>query len=84
MSVARDVAGFSAFGFAVRAWQLGIMNRHPLSNPIGHVASMAAFGTIGYFVHHLDIRVQELLTMKREQISEKRAAMMARARSEED
>ncbi|KAI4521324.1 hypothetical protein EV122DRAFT_293618 [Schizophyllum commune] len=84
MSVTRDVAGFSAFGLAVRFWQLGILNKHLFSNPAGHVASMAAFGTLGYFVHHWDIRVQELLAIKRADITEKRQALIAKARSEEE
>ena len=32
MSVTRDVAGFSAFGLAVRFWQLGILNKHLFSS----------------------------------------------------
>ena len=45
---------------------------------------MAAFGTLGYFVHHWDIRVQELLAIKRADITEKRQALIAKARSEEE
>ena len=56
----------------------------PRVDPAGHVASMAAFGTLGYFVHHWDIRVQELLAIKRADITEKRQALIAKARSEEE
>ncbi|RSH81041.1 uncharacterized protein EHS24_008475 [Apiotrichum porosum] len=56
MTLLSTVAGFSAFGFGVRCFQLGLQKRNIFSRPFGHVASVVGFGSLGYYLYHVEQR----------------------------
>ncbi|KAF9648716.1 hypothetical protein BDM02DRAFT_3115049 [Thelephora ganbajun] len=66
------ILGFSAFGFAARVGQLAIQQRPLFSNPAGHALAAVSFGTLGYFEYLWELRADELIALKREQIAQKR------------
>ncbi|CAK5268461.1 unnamed protein product [Mycena citricolor] len=49
MGVVGHVIGGAAFGLAARFWQLGILKKPMLSNPVGHLASTVFFAGTGYY-----------------------------------
>ena len=45
-------------------------------DPAGHVIAAVSFGTLGYFEHHWELRADELIALKREEIAQKRRERM--------
>ncbi|KAF8554637.1 hypothetical protein OG21DRAFT_1412225 [Imleria badia] len=74
MALLSTVLGFSAFGLASRFGQLAIQKRNLMDNLAGHAIAMAAFGYAGYWVHNYEVRTNELIAWKREEIQAKREA----------
>lgn len=84
MALLGTVLGFSAFGLASRFGQLAIQKRNLmdsmllstdiqhsyiwLSDLAGHAIAIAAFGYAGYWVHHYEVRTNELIAWKRAEI----------------
>lgn len=46
------------------------------TDPTGHILAALTFGTVGYFEHHWEIRADELIALKREEIAQKRRERM--------
>jgi len=76
MSLLANVVGFSLVGLAARFGQLGIQKQNLFMNPGGHLLSMGAFGYAGYWAYKWDIRSNELLAEKRQEILERRQKQM--------
>ncbi|KAN0092948.1 hypothetical protein V8E55_003732 [Tylopilus felleus] len=65
MALLSTVLGFSAFGLASRFGQLAIQKRNLMDNLAGHAIAMVVFGYGGYWVHHYEVRTNELIAWKR-------------------
>lgn len=55
------------------------LNFHPSNDstdPTGHVLAAMTFGTLGYFEYHWELRADELIALKREEIAQKRKERM--------
>ncbi|RKP07177.1 hypothetical protein THASP1DRAFT_31009 [Thamnocephalis sphaerospora] len=82
----RYVAGYGAFGVAVRALQLGLQKRPLLtSNPLVYAANAAIFGGIGFWLSGVDARHRALIEEKKRILLENRAradAIRARRQAE--
>ncbi|KAF9922713.1 hypothetical protein FBU30_007154 [Linnemannia zychae] len=61
MALISCVTGFATFGVAARAFALGIQHRPLVSGFAGYGAAAVAFGGVGYFVHDIEQRQNELL-----------------------
>ncbi|KAG8213316.1 hypothetical protein J3R82DRAFT_11796 [Butyriboletus roseoflavus] len=68
MALLGTVLGFSAFGLASRFGQLAIQRRNLMDNLAGHTIAIAVFGYAGYWVHHYEVRTNELIAWKRAEI----------------
>lgn len=68
MTLGTKIAGFAAFGVAVRAWALGIQKRPVFERPITHAATAAAFGTLGYCIYHWEIQQNELIEKRHKEL----------------
>ncbi|KAG6374406.1 hypothetical protein JVT61DRAFT_4443 [Boletus reticuloceps] len=68
MALLSTVLGFSVFGLASRFGQLGIQKRNLMDNLAGHAIAMVAFGYAGYWVHHYEVRTNELIAWKRAEL----------------
>ncbi|CAG8494746.1 8477_t:CDS:2, partial [Racocetra persica] len=67
MTLVTTVAGFTAFGVAVRAYALALERRPVFDNPITHVFTAAFFGGVGAYIYNADQRQMELI-QKRKQV----------------
>ncbi|RIA92022.1 hypothetical protein C1645_692051 [Glomus cerebriforme] len=66
------VAGWAAFGFAVRVVALGIQQRPFLEKPVTHAISTAIFGGIGSYIYYLEQRQLELIQKRKHTLLENR------------
>ncbi|KAF8802465.1 hypothetical protein BYT27DRAFT_7196657 [Phlegmacium glaucopus] len=82
MSLLANIIGFSLVGLAARIGQLGIQKRNLFMNPGGHLLSMGVFGYAGYWAYKWDIRSNELLAVKRQEIMERRQKQMQKIEQE--
>ena len=92
MPLLANIVGFSLVGLAARFGQLGIQKQnlfksmylfciswltsYPAIDPGGHLLSMGVFGFAGYWAYKWDIRSNELLVEKRQEILERRQKQM--------
>jgi len=81
MTMLYTILGFSAFGVASRFGQLGIQKRNIFSNPAGHAIAAAVFGYAGYWAYVWEQRADELLALRRTEISERRLREAARTQA---
>ncbi|RXK41073.1 hypothetical protein M231_01704 [Tremella mesenterica] len=65
MSLLSSVAGFAAFGFGARCFQLGLQKRYMFEAPMGHLYATAAFGLVGWGAFELEKRQRELLAERK-------------------
>ncbi|KAI9633409.1 uncharacterized protein MKK02DRAFT_39030 [Dioszegia hungarica] len=72
MSLLANVLGFSAFGFGVRCFQLGLQKEGMFTRPLGHIGAAAAFGGIGYAVYHMEQRQNHLLADRKKELQTNR------------
>jgi len=68
MTLVTKIAGFTAFGVAVRTWALGIQKRPVFERPLTHAATGAAFGVLGYFVYHWEERQNVMIEQKHKEL----------------
>ncbi|KAG0006082.1 hypothetical protein BGZ79_009364 [Entomortierella chlamydospora] len=66
MALLSVVAGFATFGMAARGLALSIQHRPIVSGFAGYGASAVAFGAVGYFVHGVEQRQNELMKERKE------------------
>jgi len=64
MGVWTWVAGYAAFGFGVRIFQLGIMRRNLSESLWQHGLFMAVSGSFGYWIHGAHLRNTALLKQR--------------------
>ncbi|KAG0056916.1 hypothetical protein BGZ83_002856 [Gryganskiella cystojenkinii] len=73
MALIGTVAGFATFGVAARAASLSIQRRSISSEFVGYGVSAVALGAVGYFVHGMEQRQNELLKDRKEILAANRA-----------
>ncbi|KAG0259600.1 hypothetical protein BG011_002532 [Mortierella polycephala] len=61
MALLTSIAGFTTFGVAARGLALTVQRRPIASGFGGYAISAAVFGGVGYFMHNLEQRQNELL-----------------------
>ena len=59
-----------------RLFCLNFHTRNKLEDPTGHLLTALSFGTLGYFEYHWELRADELIALKREEIAQKRRERM--------
>jgi len=72
MPLLPNLLGFSAFGLAVRAFQLGIQRKPVASGPVAYLLSGAGFGAVGYVVTGWEQRQAELILEKEDLIRQRK------------
>ncbi|KAF9538921.1 hypothetical protein EC957_006034 [Mortierella hygrophila] len=77
MALISSVAGFATFGVAARAVALTIQRRPIISGFGGYGAAVVAFGGVGYFVHNVEQRQNELLKERKEVLLANRERRLA-------
>ncbi|KAL7420900.1 hypothetical protein Q5752_004854 [Cryptotrichosporon argae] len=77
MSLLANIAGFSAFGFGVRCFQLGLQKRQIFEAPVGHLVSAAAFGLVGYGVYYGEQRQNEMIAERKKVLQANRERELA-------
>ncbi|GBB98392.1 hypothetical protein RclHR1_03210013 [Rhizophagus clarus] len=66
------IAGWGAFGFAVRVVALAIQQRPFLEKPATHALSTIFFGGVGSYVYYLEKRQLELIQKRKHTLLENR------------
>ncbi|KAF9297134.1 hypothetical protein BKA57DRAFT_540544 [Linnemannia elongata] len=77
MALITSVAGFATFGVAARAVALTIQRRPVVSGFAGYGAAAVALGGVGYFVHNVEQRQNELLKERKEVLLANRERRLA-------
>ncbi|KAJ7030373.1 hypothetical protein C8F04DRAFT_1113426 [Mycena alexandri] len=78
MGLLGHVVGGAFFGLGARFWQLGILRRPMMENPVGHVACVTAFGGAGYYWWKATVYMQDVLAEKEAELRLKRKAIQDR------
>ncbi|KAF9900948.1 hypothetical protein EC991_006722 [Linnemannia zychae] len=77
MALITSVAGFATFGVTARAIALTIQSRPIVSGFAGYGAAAVALGSVGYFVHNVEQRQNELLKERKEVLLANRERRLA-------
>ncbi|KAF9428686.1 hypothetical protein BGZ94_001477 [Podila epigama] len=77
MALIGTVAGFASFGIAARGVALTIQRRPISSGFVGYGIAAVAFGGVGYFVHGIEQRQNELLKERKDILVANRARRLA-------
>ncbi|CAG7852855.1 SubName: Full=Uncharacterized protein {ECO:0000313/EMBL:CCA72933.1} [Serendipita indica DSM 11827] len=64
--LATNMAGWSAFGITAHAWHRGIQRRPVFAAPLRpYMIAVPLWAVLGYFIHHLELRQEEILARRR-------------------
>ncbi|KAI1318179.1 hypothetical protein EDD11_007062 [Mortierella claussenii] len=77
MALLSTVAGFATFGIAARGLALAIQRRPVASGFGGYGISAIAFGGVGYFIHGVEQRQNELLKERKDVLMANRERRLA-------
>ncbi|KAG0305948.1 hypothetical protein BGZ98_003243 [Dissophora globulifera] len=72
MALLTSILGFSTFGLAARGFALSVQRRSLSSDFVGYGASAAVFGAVGYYMHNVQQRQNELLKERKEVLNANR------------
>ncbi|KAG0080487.1 hypothetical protein BGZ93_002935 [Podila epicladia] len=77
MALLGTIAGFATFGVAARGVALTIQRRPIASGFVGYGISAVAVGSVGYLVHGIEQRQNELLKERKDILTANRARKLA-------
>ncbi|KAF9186477.1 hypothetical protein BGZ51_002005 [Haplosporangium sp. Z 767] len=77
MALLTSIAGYASFGMAARGITLSIQRRPIASGFGGYAISAVVFGGVGYFMHNLEQRQNELLKERKEVLAANRERRFA-------